>query len=375
VTADTRHLARAIALAEPAVVPASPNPGVGCVLVRDGQVVGEGATAAPGGPHAEIAALRTAGTAADGASAYVTLEPCAHHGRTPPCTQALRAAGVRRVVFVHPDPNPLATGGADRLRDDGITVVGPRPCGDLLRGSVGRQLEGFLSAVTRGRPHVTLKLAQTTDGALHAPDGARWLTGPAARRSVHRWRASRDAVLVGSGTVLADDPRLDVRHVPAVRQPRPVVLDSRLRTPPEAHVARPGALVLTAPAGPSPARAALVARGVEVVDVPPTPADDAIGSAPGDGLDLHAALAELSARGITSVLAEPGRTLADALVAADLVDRLVLHVASGLGDGRPRRALDPPPGRRWRAERVGGVGPDLILHLRPESLGSPEEGA
>jgi diaminohydroxyphosphoribosylaminopyrimidine deaminase / 5-amino-6-(5-phosphoribosylamino)uracil reductase len=375
VTADTRHLARAIALAEPAVVPASPNPGVGCVLVRDGQVVGEGATAAPGGPHAEIAALRTAGTAADGASAYVTLEPCAHHGRTPPCTQALRAAGVRRVVFVHPDPNPLATGGADRLRDDGITVVGPRPCGDLLRGSVGRQLEGFLSAVTRGRPHVTLKLAQTTDGALHAPDGARWLTGPAARRSVHRWRASRDAVLVGSGTVLADDPRLDVRHVPAVRQPRPVVLDSRLRTPPEAHVARPGALVLTAPAGPSPARAALVARGVEVVDVPPTPADDAIGSAPGDGLDLHAALAELSARGITSVLAEPGRTLADALVAADLVDRLVLHVASGLGDGRPRRALDPPPGRRWRAERVGGVGPDLILHLRPESLANPEEGA
>jgi diaminohydroxyphosphoribosylaminopyrimidine deaminase / 5-amino-6-(5-phosphoribosylamino)uracil reductase len=375
VTADTRHLARAIALAEPAVVPASPNPGVGCVLVRDGQVVGEGATAAPGGPHAEIAALRTAGTAADGASAYLTLEPCAHHGRTPPCTQALRAAGVRRVVFVHPDPNPLATGGADRLRDDGITVVGPRPCGDLLRGSVGRQLEGFLSAVTRGRPHVTLKLAQTTDGALHAPDGARWLTGPAARRSVHRWRASRDAVLVGSGTVLADDPRLDVRHVPAVRQPRPVVLDSRLRTPPEAHVARPGALVLTAPAGPSPARAALVARGVEVVDVPPTPADDAIGSAPGDGLDLHAALAELSARGITSVLAEPGRTLADALVAADLVDRLVLHVASGLGDGRPRRALDPPPGRRWRAERVGGVGPDLILHLRPESLANPEEGA
>jgi diaminohydroxyphosphoribosylaminopyrimidine deaminase / 5-amino-6-(5-phosphoribosylamino)uracil reductase len=363
-TTDRAPLARAIVLAERARGWTSPNPAVGCVLVRDGEVVGEGVTAPVGGPHAEVAALRMAGERARGATAYVSLEPCAHHGRTPPCADALVAAGVTRVVYAHPDPNPVATGGGEVLRGQQVEVVGD--AGPVLRGAVARQLEGFLSLVRRGRPHVTLKLAQTADGQLSAPGRARWITGPEARAAVHRWRAAVDAVLVGSGTVLADDPRLDVRHVRSahargdggdgtVRQPRPVVFDTRLRTPPAARVVARGALVLCGPAADDGRRAALRDAGAAVVEVP---------AGPDGSLDLPAALAALAAHGIASVLAEPGAVLARTLLDADLVDRFVLHVGLAVGEGTPRRVLDAPA--TWAIERVGGAGPDLILqHTRP----------
>ncbi len=352
-----RHaLVRAVALAQQAVVRASPNPGVGCVITRDGRVVGEGATHPPGGPHAEVVALRSAGDRAQGGTAHVSLEPCAHHGRTPPCVDALVDAEVARVVIAHPDPNPVAAGGMARLRAAGIEVIGPLAATDPIRLAVAAQLEGFLSLATRGRPHVTLKLAQTADGALVAPDGQRWLTGPAARASVHRWRAARDAVLVGSGTVVADDPSLDAREVVVVRQPRPVVFDARLRTTPAHRVARAGALVITTSRAPVDRAGALRAAGVEVV---------AVGAGEGGGVALDEAFAALGRAGIASVFAEPGASLAAALVAGGLVDRLVLHVAAHLGDGQPRRAVPSPPGGAWRTERSGGAGRDAVLHLVP----------
>jgi diaminohydroxyphosphoribosylaminopyrimidine deaminase / 5-amino-6-(5-phosphoribosylamino)uracil reductase len=406
---DRAALVRATALAEQVRATTSPNPAVGCVLLRDGEVVGAGATEPAGGAHAEVVALRAAGPSARGATAVVTLEPCAHHGRTPPCTDALVAAGVARVVIGHADPNPVASGGAHVLAARGLEVVGPGPGDDPIVAAIAEQLEGFLSVVTVGRPHVTLKLAQTADGALVPTDGHRWITGPAARAAVHRWRASVDAVLVGSGTVLTDDPRLDVRmgvaDITRAHQPRPVVLDARLRTPADAAVVRRGAVIVTARPGtadaapPSdgmvdPASLSNVTADAAIVDPAPSgqgvadaasPSDAAaswsrrreslvaagaqiveVAAAPGGGVELGAALRALAALGITSVLAEPGRTLAHALVAADLVDRLVLHIAVDQGAGPPAHAVSPRPGARWWTERSGGAGPDLILHLRPE---------
>lgn len=355
-------LARALALSARAQPRVSPNPAVGCVVLAGDRVVGEGITEPPPGPHAEVVALAAAGPAARGATAVVTLEPCAHHGRTPPCTEALLAAGVARVVIAHPDPHPLAGGGAARLAAAGVVVEGPLGADAPLRQAVARHLEGFLTVLGRGRPHVTLKVAQTADGAVHHPTGRRWVTGAAARRAVHRWRAGVDGVLVGSGTVLADDPRLDVRDVPTDRQPVAVVLDGRLRTPPTAQVVRPGTVLVTLVDGPDPGagedpererrRRALAAAGVHVLPVP--------GAPDGHGLLLPAALASLADHGLVSLLAEPGPTLAGALLRAGLVDRLVRHVAVHLGSGAPT-ALVSPPGPAWRLERSGGAGPDAII--------------
>jgi diaminohydroxyphosphoribosylaminopyrimidine deaminase / 5-amino-6-(5-phosphoribosylamino)uracil reductase len=349
-TVDRGWLARAIAVAARAGTRAHPNPVVGCVLVRDGQAVGEGASEPAGGAHAEVVALRMAGTRARGATAYVSLEPCTHHGRTPPCTEALEAAGVARVVFVHPDPNPVAAGGGAALRAAELRVDGPLPSGDLLRVTVAAQLEGFLQVVRLGRPHVTLKLAQTLDGSLVAPRTDRWITGPTARRAVHRWRAASDAVLVGIGTVLADDPRLDVRDVPAGRPPRPVILDTDARTPLDAAAARAGTLALVGVDAPPGAVDALRRSGVEVRQV----ATDPTGR-----LDVGAALAALAEAGVTRVFAEPGARVAASLLAADVVDRVVWHVAPQLGAGPWRPAVSLPGA--WRLERLGGAGTDVIV--------------
>ena len=349
---DRGWLARAIALAETARAITSPNPAVGCVLVNEGRIVGEGATRPAGGPHAEAVALAEAGDTAAGATAYVTLEPCAHQGRTPPCAPALVAAGVARVVIIHPDPNPVATGGRDLLTDGDVEVVGPLAEGDLYRDTVAAQLEGFVTTVGLRRPHVTLKVAQTTDGHLVAPSG-RWVTGEPARRAVHRWRAAVDAVLVGIGTVVADDPRLDVRHVRTERQPRAVVIDSRLATPLQAAVARPGSVVITTDQATPERVQALRQVGVDVEVV-----------AGSDGrVSLSSALARLGHLGITSVLAEPGPTLAQALLDADLVDRLVVHVGDHGGGTVVVPALTPNPSTAWRLERLGGIGADAAIHL------------
>ena len=351
---DASWMARAIALAERARPLASPNPHVGCVLVRDGRVLAEGWTQRPGGPHAEAMAL-SAGPDARGATAYVTLEPCAHTGRTPPCADALVRAGVTRVVAATRDPDPVAAGGLDRLRDAGVAVEE-----GVLEPWVLRQLAGFLVAARHDRPHVTLKLAQTVDGALQAPAG-RWVTGPASRRAVHRLRARVDAVLVGSGTVLADDPRLDVRAAPRRRdtQPRAVVLDARGRTPVDARVAHPGTVVLTASEDVDWV-GALADRGVEVLRVP---------AAPGGGVALDAAMTALRRTcGVQTVLAEPGATLAQALVAAGLVDRVVRHVALSVraGDGRARIVAPLASTARWPVARRVRRGPDLeVVADRP----------
>lgn len=347
--------ARAIALAERGRGTVSPNPLVGCLLAHGGRVVGRGWHERPGGPHAEVVALEDAGPSASGATAYVTLEPCRHHGRTPACTDALADSGVARVVYAVDDPNPAAAGGAARLRAAGIDTAAAAP---QLAAWVRAQNRTFLHAVTTGRAHVTLKLAQTRRGSLRPDDGGRWVTGRVARRQVHRLRRRADAVLVGSGTVLADDPRLDVRSVDSTPgAPRPVVLDRRARTPHEAAVVRRGAVLVTGPDAPVDWRREHERRGVTVVAAP---------AGPDGGVDLHEALVALHALELDAVLAEPGPRLARALVLAGLVDRLHLHVAgvSRAADVEPTPAV---AGVRWRTLAERRLGGDLELVAEPEA--------
>ncbi len=287
--ADERWMRQALALAERGRHTVSPNPLVGCVLVRDGAVVGEGWHERAGGPHAEIVALRQAGVQARGGTAYVTLEPCAHTGKTGPCVEALLEAKIARVVAATRDPHPFAAGGAEALRAAGVEATM-----GTLEADARRQNEVFLHGVATGRPFVVVKLATSIDGRIAAADGtSQWLTGEAARLRAHALRAEADAVLVGSGTVLADDPQLTVR-LPGYTGPPPlrVVLDRRGRIPADARV---------------------------LDDQAPTLALD----------EPHpkAVLAALWDRGIRSVLVEGGAQVVGAFAAAGLIDKLVVHVA------------------------------------------------
>src|SRR5690606_36446060 len=240
--ADHAFMARALRLAERAAGTTAPNPAVGCVLVRDGRIVGEGFTRPPGGPHAEIVALGAAGAAARGATAYVTLEPCDHTGRTGPCSRALIDAGVARVVCAVLDPNPIAGSGLERLRAAGIDVdVG------VLEAAARAVNRGFFARMTRGRPWLRSKLAASLDGRTALANGkSRWITGPDARNDVQRFRARAGAILTGIGTVLADDPRLTVRlDEPPPRPPLRAVVDAKLATPPTAQMLQlPGEVVI-----------------------------------------------------------------------------------------------------------------------------------
>lgn len=309
--ADRTHLRRAIELARRGWGQTSPNPMVGAVVVRDGVVVGEGWHARYGEPHAEVAALREAGERARGATVYVSLEPCDHEGKTPPCTRALIDAGVARVVAAIRDPNPRASGGAERLRGAGIQVqFGPE-------GEVARELNApFISAFQRDRPWVTLKLALSLDGAIaDATRRQRWLTGASSRREVHRLRAGSDAIAVGAGTVRADDPLLTVRDAPAPRvPPTRVVFDSTATLDLSSRLARtarelPTLVVATAPVPAQVER--LAAVGVEVLHV----------SSAEEGMR------QLFARGVRSLLVEGGAGLAGALLSRALVDRLIIFQA------------------------------------------------
>lgn len=351
---------RALALAERARGHVAPNPAVGCVVARDGVVVGEGWTAPPGGPHAEVVALEDAGAQARGATAFVTLEPCAHTGRTPPCTDALQAAGIARVVVAARDPNPLAGGGVERLRAAGLDVdVGVR------EAEARAQNAAFHHTVATGRPLVVAKLAVSLDGRIAARDGtSQWLTGAAARTQAHELRAGVDAVVVGSQTVVTDDPRLTVRLPTWERQPLRVVLDRRGRTSPRARVydgAAPSLAVVAADAE----AGALERAGVEVVRLP-----DASGVTDDAG-DLRAALEVLVHRGVQSVLLEGGARVAGVALAAGLVDRLAVHHAPVvLGDeGRPALAglavgtlADAP---RLRLAGASAVADDVVTSYRP----------
>ncbi|MEN5101356.1 bifunctional diaminohydroxyphosphoribosylaminopyrimidine deaminase/5-amino-6-(5-phosphoribosylamino)uracil reductase RibD [Stenotrophomonas sp. TWI809] len=353
---DHQHMAHALRLAERAAYTARPNPMVGCVIARDEVVVGEGWHQRTGGPHAEVFALRQAGEQARGATAYVTLEPCAHHGRTPPCALALIEAGVTRVVAAMRDPFPKVDGGGFvLLRDAGIEVA------EGLMAAQARELNhGFLSRIERGRPWVRVKLAASLDGRTAMADGrSKWITGAAARDDVQYWRARAGAILTGAATVLADDPMLTVRLADTeVLPPLRVVLDARLRSLACARVREGGAPTLYVH---------------DAAVSPPDGADAEFASVPShDGrLDLGAVLAMLAERGINDVHTEAGATLAGALLAGGWVDELLLYQAptllgehglpllSGLGI----HAMEQQ--RRLRVVDRRQVGEDLRLLLRP----------
>ncbi len=356
---DRRHMARALELAERGLWTTDPNPRVGCVIADGERVIAEGWHERAGGPHAEAMALAAAGAAARGATAYVTLEPCCHHGRTPPCADALIGAGIARVVYAMRDPNPrVAGGGIARLAAAGVAVEG-----GLLEPAARELNPGFISRMERGRPWVTVKLAASLDGGTALPDGeSRWITGEAAREDVQRLRARSSAVMTGSGTVLADDPRLDVRLPQATRQPLRVVLDSQLRIPPQARIVAPPGTLLVICTTEDPARAeALRAAGAEVVRV----------AAASGGVDLGAALEILAARQVNELFAECGAGLAGALLSAGLADELLLYLAPTLlgADARPLVDLPAPATLAGRLLfSIAGrqdVGDDLLIRLRP----------
>jgi len=307
-------MAQALRLAERGLYSTTPNPRVGCVIVKDGRVIGEGWHERAGGPHAEVHALRAAGHEARGATAYVTLEPCSHHGRTPPCADALIDAGVSRVVAAMQDPNPQVAGsGLVRLAAVGLVAE----CG--LLESEARELNiGFVSRMTRGRPWLRLKVAASLDGKTALTNGvSQWITGAAARQDSHRWRARACAILSGIGTVREDDPRLNVRGVDTARQPLKVIVDSRLDLNPKARLLDDGGVVIATASTALKRVDALREIGVEVLQLPAA-----------DGkVDLVALLQELGRRGVNELHVEGGFRLNGALLAAGLVDELLLYLA------------------------------------------------
>ncbi len=355
---DTAHMRSALALARRGLGGSWPNPSVGCVIVREGRVAGRAVTAPGGRPHAERLALAMAGDAARGATAYVTLEPCCHWGRTPPCTDALIEAGVARVVIAVHDPDPRVNGeGMARLRAAGIEVQE-----GVLQAEAEEVLAGFASRQRRARPLVTLKMASTLDGkiATHAGE-SQWITGAAARRAAHAMRGHADAVMVGVGTVLADNPELTCRipgyrSTPIVR----VIVDSHLRTPLTSQLIRTAAAsptwFLVRPGADPDRRAALADLGVTLIDV-------AAGNA---GVDLADGLRALAEAGITRLLVEGGGQIAASLLRADLVDRIAWFHAPAVmgGDGWPAaqafgvdHLADMP---RFTRRRVVALGPDML---------------
>lgn len=355
---DYRHMARALTLARRGLYGTDPNPRVGCVLVDRGEIVGEGWHQRAGEAHAEVIALEAAGSRARGATAYVTLEPCCHHGRTPPCTDALLQAGITRMVAAMPDPNPQVAGkGLKQLRDAGMAV----DCG-LLESEARALNPGFIQRMTQGRPFVRLKLAMSLDGRTALASGeSQWLTGEAARRNVQRLRARASAILTGTGTLLADDPGLNVRLPEAPRQPLRVILDTGLRTPPTAKIlGLPGSvLIFTAVANPD-RHAPLQAAGAEIVVMPRAER----------GLNLRAIMAELARRECNELHVECGPTLAGALLQAKLMDELVVYMAPLLLGDKARGLFQLPKmirmNERTELEIVEtrAVGRDWRLTLR-----------
>ena len=354
--ADLAFMTRALALTERGRDTSTPNPSVGCVIVKDGRVVGEGWHERAGEPHAEIRALAAAGGQAEGATVYTTLEPCSHTGRTGPCADALIAAKVARVVTALQDPSPRVNGqGLQRLRDAGIPVeVG------LLEEEAREAHRGFLARVTRGRPWLRVKAAASLDGRIALANGAsRWITSEASREDVHRIRARSCAMLTGIGTVIADDPQLTVRKVPCKRQPRRVVIDNRLDMPLTAKILAgdpPLILTVSDDAG---KRAALEARGVEVVRVA------------GEGKsDLAAVAKVLADRGFNEVTAETGGKLMGSLLAAGVVDEVLIYYAPMiLGDKSQAMFVLPEwtnleQALRPRIVEVRNIGPDIRVTAR-----------
>lgn len=355
---DHAHMAEALRLAARGLYTAAPNPRVGCVIARGGSVLGRGFHERAGEPHAEVFALREAGDGARGATAYVTLEPCAHHGRTPPCADALVRAGVARVVAAIGDPFDRVAGeGFARLRAAGIVVeVG-------LMEAAARELNiGFFSCIERGRPWVRVKLAATLDGRTAPADASRsTITSAVAQCDGHRWRARASAILTGVGTVLADDPQLTVRLDAPHAAPLRVIADSRLRTPTTArllHDGGPRVLIACGEGADLARRRALEAAGAEVVALPLA----------GARLDLHALMSLLAQRHVNELHVEAGAALAGGLLRAGLVDECVLYQAQALlgADARPLFLDTLAAIMDWTLVDERRIGPDRRLVLRPK---------
>lgn len=318
---DFQWMAHALRLAEQGLYTTTPNPRVGCVIVKNNQIVGEGAHLKAGEPHAEVHALRQAGTRAEGADIYVTLEPCSHFGKTPPCVDAVIAAKPKRVIIAVQDPNPLVAGrSVAALRDLGIEVVV-----GVMENEARAQNLGFISRMTRGLPYVRSKIAASLDGRTALNNGrSQWITGEPARRDVQRWRAQSCAIVTGIGTVLADNPSMTVRMENATRQPLRVIVDSHLQTPVGCKMLNAATLqhspILIAYAEDRNQRAdALNAAGAELICLP-----DA------GRVDLSALLATLAQRGMNEVLVEAGQGLNGALLHANLIDEFIFYYAPKL---------------------------------------------
>jgi diaminohydroxyphosphoribosylaminopyrimidine deaminase/5-amino-6-(5-phosphoribosylamino)uracil reductase len=367
---DCAHMARAIRLAEQGLYTTDPNPRVGCVLVRQGQTVGEGFHRRAGEPHAERNALAMAGRQAKGATAYVTLEPCCHQGRTPPCTDALIEAGVSRVVAAMRDPNPLVAGkGLEQLSQAGIQVQQ-----GLLEAQARDLNPGFIKRMQKARPYLRCKLAMSLDGRTAMATGeSKWITCDAARRDVQRLRARSSAVMTGIDTVLSDDPSMNVRLGAGdlegvtsdthIRQPLRVILDSRLRLPPTARMlGLPGQTLVICTDASTPRALPLETAGVRLKEV-----------AQDDGrVDLDAALRYLAEQEMNEVLLETGPTLAGSALSAGLIDELIIYLAPHImGDGA--RGLFHLPGLERMQDRIPlritdirAVGEDWRISARPE---------
>lgn len=370
---DYQYMARALQLAEQGLYTTDPNPRVGCVLVRDGEIVGEGFHARAGEPHAERHALAAAGDRARGATAYVTLEPCSHTGRTGPCADALVAAGVARVVAAMEDPNPQVAGNGMQT----LAAAGIETASGLLEADARALNPGFISRMTRQRPYLRIKIAASVDGRTAMASGeSQWITGPAAREDVQRLRARSSAVITGVGTVLADRPSYTVRPQQwaltdyqqhsvgsdRVRQPLRVILDRTLQTPPDVPVvSAPGHCLLVAGEQHPGRQNALESAGAEVMLLP----------ASGSGIDLQQLLIELNRRECNEVLVECGATLAGAFVREGLFDELIVYMAPALLGSSARPLLGLPQlasmsekvSLKWQDVRQ--VGDDLRLTLVP----------
>jgi diaminohydroxyphosphoribosylaminopyrimidine deaminase / 5-amino-6-(5-phosphoribosylamino)uracil reductase len=312
--ADHQYMTQAIRLAEQGLYTTMPNPRVGCVIVNNGEVVGAGAHMRAGEPHAEVLALHAAGTRARGADVYVTLEPCSHHGRTPPCAEALLQAGVKRVIAAMQDPNPLVSG-------SGLTFLQSRnieTTSGLMQVQAAELNPGFISRMTRGRPFVRSKIAASLDGRTALANGeSKWITGESARLDVQHWRARSSAILTGIGTVLADDPQLTVRELDIPRQPLRVVVDSGLRISPQAKILQGGNVLIVYASDPDGKVAALQQDGVELALLPDTEGR----------VDLRKLMAELARREVNEVLVEAGQGLNGALLNQGLLDELLFYYA------------------------------------------------
>jgi len=358
---DVRHMARAVELARRGLYTTDPNPRVGCVLVRNGEVVGEGWHERAGEPHAEIMALRAADDRARAATAYVTLEPCCHQGRTPPCSQALIAAGVARVVAAMPDPNPqVASQGLAELERAGLRVEY-----GLLQAQAAELNPGFIARMTRGRPYVRIKLATSLDGRTALANGeSKWISSEAARADVQRLRARSSAILTGIGTVLADDPSLTVRDLELGRQPMRIVVDGHLSMRPDARMlSLPGKTLVVTAEDDAEAAEPLLTAGAEVMVL----------SQGAGRVDFARLMQDLAQREVNELLVEAGATICGVLLQAGLVDELVVYLAPHLLGSTARGMFNIPELSQMR-ERIGldvvdmrAVGRDWRITARVQS--------